>query len=419
MFAASNSQSPKRWLTSLVGLGCLVVSLAANAAGTQQVEVRAKGFGSSESEAVREGLSAAVAQVNGTTLKSSQSTRTHSVTAAASNEKGEREEVDMEMTSEQSAATQTSGEIHSYEILSMERVDKGYAAELLVRVYRYDAPVSSSRSRMALLKTDHNRSRYDIFGVYSGHDLAGRVNSALERELVQYRKFAVLSRQELDHIGNELALITSDATSREEKAKAGRMLGADYLLISEITGADGRTWSETTQVTGQTKHYRKGTFSIGLKVIAAATGEIKFSEKYSGYTTKGNVDSLIAYVAKKAIADTVERIFPKRIVKVSGDSLVINAGGRSISVGDHYDAFTVGEPIIDPYTGESLGGEESYVGTIKVTEVHPKLAYAKPASKGSFTEGMILRAAKTAPKKKSRPKAEQPRATTGVRLPFD
>tara|TARA_R110001592_G_scaffold1874_14_gene11429 strand:- start:13759 stop:15009 length:1251 start_codon:yes stop_codon:yes gene_type:complete len=396
----------------------LPLSLHAQPTGTRQVEVEASGFGGTQEEAIRSGLAAAVSQVNGTSLQADQVTASSNVTGAVSNKEGVSEEVDVTLSASISARTQTSGNIHSYDVLSLTKIESGYEAKLRVRVYRYDTPASSARKRMALLQTKAKSAKYFVFRSYSGSDLADLVTTAMEQELVQTRKFAVLSRDNLAEISAELNLISSEATSREEKAKLGRMLGADFLLIPEIVNATGSTQSKTIKITGQTETWSAGNIVVGVKVIAVATGEVKYAEQYRASTTAESSRGLISSVAKNAVTDIVEKIYPKRIIKASSSGVIINAGGRSINVGQRYNVFRPGEVLFDPYTGESLGSEETLVGTISVSKVLPKMSHAIKITGDDFEPGMILRPTATPASKPKAPSLVK-KPVSGIALPFD
>jgi hypothetical protein len=56
-------------------------------------------------------------------------------------------------------------------------------------------------------------------------------------------------------------------------------------------------------------------------------------------------------------------------------SLVINKGSEDgVSIGDRFQIYGIGEEVIDPESGISLGKLESVRGTGKVSHVQPKLA---------------------------------------------
>ena len=71
-----------------------------------------------------------------------------------------------------------------------------------------------------------------------------------------------------------------------------------------------------------------------------------------------------------------------------------------------YAVYSVGEKIIDPYTGESLGAEESQIATLKITEVKPKYSVGT-LEKGNIAEiqkGQICRYISQSASGKAKPK---------------
>lgn len=90
----------------------------------------------------------------------------------------------------------------------------------------------------------------------------------------------------------------------------------------------------------------------------------------------------------------VAAIYPIQVVKVIGDTAVINRGEGSVSAGEVFAVFEAGDELIDPQSGESLGAMETEVGLAKVAEVKPKFAILKMAS-GALTQGAAYIVRKT------------------------
>ena len=64
-----------------------------------------------------------------------------------------------------------------------------------------------------------------------------------------------------------------------------------------------------------------------------------------------------------------------RVAKVDGNRAWINIGASSgVKVGDRFALFSVGEAIVDPDTGATLGVDESEAGSGAVTEVQERFA---------------------------------------------
>jgi hypothetical protein len=75
----------------------------------------------------------------------------------------------------------------------------------------------------------------------------------------------------------------------------------------------------------------------------------------------------------------MSNIYPLRVVSRSIDrnTVVLNQGGKSLAIGDKLEVMSLGEQVIDPYTGESLGQQEYVIATVEVISVLPKMSTAK------------------------------------------
>jgi hypothetical protein len=81
-----------------------------------------------------------------------------------------------------------------------------------------------------------------------------------------------------------------------------------------------------------------------------------------------------------------------RIAKVSGDKIYINAGTDvGLTEGLKLAAFNVGEPIIDPATGLTLGYDENLLGSLLITQVKEEYAVAIPQTGQGFKEKDVVR----------------------------
>ena len=65
----------------------------------------------------------------------------------------------------------------------------------------------------------------------------------------------------------------------------------------------------------------------------------------------------------------------KRVAKVDGNRAWLNIGSSSgVKVGDKFTLFNMGDAIVDPDTGQSLGASEKETGAGAVTEVQDRFA---------------------------------------------
>jgi hypothetical protein len=71
------------------------------------------------------------------------------------------------------------------------------------------------------------------------------------------------------------------------------------------------------------------------------------------------------------------------VVTVKSGQIYLNAGEGAVKVGDVLDVLHLGEKLVDPATGVSLGSAETKVGQVKVTSVQEKFSIGSAV--GSFT----------------------------------
>ena len=70
-------------------------------------------------------------------------------------------------------------------------------------------------------------------------------------------------------------------------------------------------------------------------------------------------------------------IYPLAVVAASGEQLTFNQGGETVQVGRVYRIVTLGKALVDPYTRELLGQEETEVARAEVTAVTDRTANAR------------------------------------------
>tara|TARA_B110000879_G_C11159256_1_gene508339 strand:+ start:1187 stop:2398 length:1212 start_codon:yes stop_codon:yes gene_type:complete len=354
------------------------------------VNVQAKGFGNTYDMAVKDALSNAVSKVTG--VKIATATIAENVSVKSGNSNGKSSQMNAQSIAS-ATATLVSGTVESYKVTKQSQDKKGlYSVRVEAQIYKFQDSKSSKRKKIALLETSFDKSSYYFMRAFKGFELANEINKSLEQFIVQSRKFAILTRQDLDKIQSELSIIGSNATPVKEKAKIGQMSGADLLLISELVHAEAKSSKTTSSITGQTSSSIVGSLKLRLRVIDTVSSEVKFSDKYEvNAKDYSSFDGAVTAISKLAINDLVTRIYPHIIIDVTGSTLLFNAGGDGVKKGESYLVYKLGDKLFDPYTKESLGREESQVGEITVTRVEPKVSYATIEKGTAIEKGMLLR----------------------------
>jgi len=350
------------------------------------VSTEATGYGPDEEMAVNKALQTAVTQVSGVEIKT--------VDTFGSRSSGSQTDTNGETVSnrvvefDKSTASElkVAGLVDSYEVLDLQQVGGLWKATVRAGINKYELDKSASRKKLAMLPLEFRNNVTNAQGLM--------IHSAIEAKLVQARKFAVLTRFNIDKVLQEQKFISGENIRKEERAKLGNLLGADVILSLIVNGIEFSERTETIRITGNSKKVATGRISVEIRVISAVTGEIKYSDTYliESDTKQDTLENLIDRLAVTVTNDLVRKIYPIRVVNVSSSGAVfLSHGGDGISVGDNFAVYDEGERLVDPYTGESLGAEEIEVARLKITRVQSKFSVAEVLSGQGLREGMVVR----------------------------
>ncbi|SIT72420.1 Curli production assembly/transport component CsgG [Ectothiorhodosinus mongolicus] len=386
---------------------------SATASGLTEITVTGEGTGPTEEIATRNALANAVSQT-GLSISIDSVLDT---TVARSASSGGAETMSAQQRRSETTSLQAEGEIKSWRKISSRRIEGSlYSVQVSAVLHHFEQGPSAQRMRIALLPVEARGS-----GISANH--LRELEAEIQKHLVQSRRFAVLTRSDINRVLSEQNFIANQNVSRGERARLGNLLGADVLLLVNVSEAYYSERTETVAVTGQIRVIKNGAVRINVNIIDAATGQIRFSNSYATELGRpaSSMGGMLSTVATNSIADVVQRIYPLRIIQITdGGNVFLNAGGSMLRPGMTFTVYSEGEALVDPYTGESLGGAEQEIGVIEVTRVESRFSVAKIRSGEGFQEMMIARPTSAAiPGQRSQAPAEAPRANTGVALPFD
>ena len=241
-----------------------------------------------------------------------------------------------------------------------------------------------------------------------GDNMADQLSDAL----VQSGEFIVVERKTLDDVQDEQKLGASGQTSASKTAKAGKLISAQAVVKGSITEFESKSAGNSTgfgfgPVNLGNKH-EEAHVGLIIQLVDTSTGVVLDSQRVEGkvasggtsigvnaggasFGSKGFSKTPMGKAVQMAIDNAVQKIserlksvpFEARVIKVSMDGVIVNAGGRSgTTVGERFALFSVGEALTDPDTGESLGVDQKRVGSVTVTDVQEK--YAKASLDGTF-----------------------------------
>jgi curli biogenesis system outer membrane secretion channel CsgG len=413
----------KKTFTNILSfLGLWILTATISFSGTSLVTIQTQGHGANRELAINAALKNAIMQVNGTEIKAI-TTQVSSKGGIDIKEGKRKKSIKFEFENSTNAQLKSEGLIDSYEVLDVMSSGSEWKAKVLARVAKYELEKSSERKKVALFPVENRAQKGK-----AGRKLALELQNAIEGHIVQTRKFAVLSRGDIDKVLNEQNFIGSDGIHKSEKAKLGNLLGGDVVLIVTIDKAYYRVTKKYSEIYATPRTIVSGELTINMKVISSVTGEIKFSNTFTSSINRKNrnMTDMVNEVALSSVKDLVKRIYPAMVIKVSKGNVYLNTGGKAVKKGDIFTLYDQGEELVDPYTGEMIGAVEEAIGKIKISKVRPKFSIAKVIEGEGIQKGMIARPSEIT--KASKPKKHHKRANTsgiktknggGVILPFD
>lgn len=270
------------------------------------------------------------------------------------------------------------------------------------------------KKRLAVMDFD------DKTGHGSWHIGSGMADM-LTTALVKSGKFMVIERQQLEAVMKEQAMGLSGAITPQSAAQVGKLLGVELMVIgsvNEFGEKEGRVGGSVGSRLGgklgginrvgvESKTARVG---LDIRLVNTTTGEIVAAEGIAEEESKKGLDvghdefsfsndagwdnTLAGKATRKAVNKVVELVtksmenvpWAGKIIAINADrTVMIKPGAQGgVKVGDTFTVYSIGQEVIDPETGLSLGAEESKAGTIQVTEVKDQFAKAKITSGSGF-----------------------------------
>lgn len=239
---------------------------------------------------------------------------------------------------------------------------------------------------------DGTNSRY-------GKMICEQLQSSIQNGLVQNKNYTVVERSNLDQIFRELGLQNSGVVDSSSAIEIGNLSGADYTLMGKVVEAEINPYNNLAY------EGLKAKVAVSVQIVDNTTGRIISSDMISdtdSSATKNNLkkfiksdlvpghmsvnrDSLIYNAAEKVANKVLERMNDMNplvgmvvAVNTDEDTVTFDLGyDDGVKKGDIYTIYTETEPIVHPVTGEILGVDEKYVGTVKVEEVRNNRSIAK------------------------------------------
>ncbi|MCK9554591.1 hypothetical protein M0R36_02065 [bacterium] len=250
-----------------------------------------------------------------------------------------------------------------------------------------------------------------------GHGMAEMLTTSLTNS----GKFIVVERQNIRGVLEEQDFAQSGRTTSAGAPQTGRLLNAQILVSGAVTefaertsgggmgfnvkgfslGGSGsyahvavniRLYDVTTgQVIASKRCEAKAKssgMSIGYSRSDWGIGTSNFQKAPLGKATQAAIDEAIAWIC----AELRDVPWQGKVVTVKDDVVYLNCGQESgVMAGDEFSVFSVGEELIDPDTGITLGSETQKTGKVQVFAVEDKFSKAKIISGGDFDRGSLIK----------------------------
>ena len=357
--------------TLAIGANAQVVTLSKDARGT----------GDSRGEAVLVALENAVGKAFGFRLEGELS-RFTSEHSSYSNDSGS-EELVSSVSREIRKRTNTPDNtpVVGYEVLNAFETGIGWEAQVRLLYKSYQK----------LGAADNRRT----VAVYAENKSASSLAGALESSLVASRRFNLLKRDSETAFNREKAFVQGADAAFGEAARLGQGEGADYLVLVQTSGYYNRELPvRVIKATGERLYASEAGLNYSIEVVEFASREIKWRKRgviaVESNRQPSDVGSKLAAQLNKlslsAATDLTEAIYPARIARVMGSQAVLNRGDGAVALGQRVNIYSVGEALVDPQSGESLGALEVQIASGLIVDVKPKFSVLL-VEDGSLSEG--------------------------------
>jgi curli biogenesis system outer membrane secretion channel CsgG len=234
------------------------------------------------------------------------------------------------------------------------------------------------------------------------------LNSQYADAINSTRKFDIVARADLDEVIKEQSRGESGNVDPATAAKAGKVSGAKYILVTTVDDFQDLTENVQFQATGRRMTRRTVRVGCNGAIYDSTTSKLLESvsvrkevddtvQEVDGVVKDGHAnDKLLGDISlelAKSLANRVaDVVFPIKVIDKTDKQLTINRGeGTGLAVGDLFNVFAVGKELKDPDTGEVLGRQEVKMGKARVTQVNPKTSLAELTEDLGVTDGAVLR----------------------------
>lgn len=379
------------WPSIAIILAVMFLHGSLATAGLAYKDVRTMGRGSTLAEAINSAIGEAVGRVNGKSIETTMELQKVAMSVATRDD----EKYFTGDVYKKRITTATKGVVSSYDVIKQERKgDAAWEVTLMVKVATYTRGKASKRKRIAVMPLRVAEKEFIVDNQpIDKMSISSQLENNIVTYLVQSRKFTVLDRDYMREITNEKRNITDGKTPVEEMARLGQELVADYILVGNLEDLGFGTAKVKMKTSSAEFEKVNGVAEFSYRIIDVATRQVAFADHVSLRTSASDLKDirttglekkpavlLAKIIAKRVGQKVLDGIYPILLIKANESGVFLGQGGSALKIGDEFEVFRYGERMLDPYTKEFIGREETHVATIEILRVRPKFAQAKVIS---------------------------------------
>lgn len=362
----------QRIMHLLLGMVLLIgFAIAAHAQAKIEIsEVTVVGYGKDYAAATFDALESAVAQASGTRLSS------ETVVEMRQEYKNGASKIDDNF--KQNINKLTKGIIKSFQVVEQgkDAASGQFMVKITAQVPRYEQSGQLKRLRLAVMPIAIVRA---LAANADAVQFAERLSAGTEAYLTQTRRFAMLDRRNGAAVDKEQNFIKTAEMPVEELVRTTAAVGTDYMVLTIVKAFSSDT-EVVTRPNGRQMERLLMPVTVDVRVIDVATRQIKFAQTYNhrGRVATGKTLQVHANDIAQEIGEIIlNAIYPIAVIAADGKTMTLNQGGVTVKNGRKYKLVQLGAPMVDPYTKESLGRQETDVGIVEITAVTAQMASAK------------------------------------------
>ena len=235
-------------------------------------------------------------------------------------------------------------------------------------------------------------------------------------------RFRLVERAVLGKTLGEQDLGASGRVAKPSAAKIGNVLGAQYQIQAVVTSYEANVSNKGkglggllggkggVLLGGVSIKNSQSVVGMNFRLIDAETSEVIYTKQVESIIKESGLDfgsagigvgggalgilggfmsdysrtpvgqAVIAAIHKgiyELIGEIGAQPASGSVIRVSGSKVYLNLGSGIVNIGDKLDVYSVGEELIDPETGISLGSEEEIIGALQITDVKEKYSLAQ------------------------------------------